>query len=164
MDKKTGKFAVEDLILVSIPTQIKNFKNQPAATGEFKEVFLPHGAVWELAIISPDKTEFVLLREFVEKKVRACNDYVKKNACGEFEFKTINSKESYRLRFIKEDLEEKKGIVWEELVNRNSLFIYEQINCFEQYLKQQQQDKKDERFLQKCRKEYLSVFEEQIKE
>ena len=159
MNKEELRLSVEDLILVSIPTQIKNFKNQAAATGEFKEVFLRHGAVWELAIISPDKTEFVLLREFEEKTVRLCNNYIPKNSCGEFEFKTINSKESLRLRFIKEDYEEKYGILFNDLIDRNNLYLFGQLSNCEREIREKQEEKKNEMHLQECRKKYLSLFD-----
>jgi hypothetical protein len=124
---------------------------------------VPKGEVWELEIISPDKTKFVLLREFDKGVVRECNDFIDKNSCGEFEFRGIDYKESYKLRFIKTEEEEKRSsVIFLDLESRNSMFILNQLEQFKEKLSSQRAEEQARIKLKQDRAKYLSVFNAQI--
>lgn len=164
MNKQKTLVALEDIIVVSVPTTMGDFaefitgKSQtPPST-----FVVPKGEVWELAIISPDKTQFVLLREFDKGVVRDCNHFIDKNSCGEFEFRGIDHKESHKLRFIKTEEEEKRSsVIFQDLESRNRVFISNQLELFQEKVNKQIAEEQASLKLKKDRAKYLSIFKPQ---
>lgn len=78
---------VDDLIFVSVEKELKLTKQGK----EVATINIPAGIIKELAILNANKTHFILLSEYEEKKVRPVKSYVSTNLTGEYEFEKPNA-------------------------------------------------------------------------
>lgn len=82
---KDFKVDIKDLILVSVDKKFKDYAEKSLGF-YLDEEFIPRGKVKELAILNRDKTRFVLISEFEERKIRTVSKFVQINSVGEFDF------------------------------------------------------------------------------
>ena len=145
------RFHKDDIILVSMPTKLKNLYTYIGVDGRLWNLQAPKDSVFEFAILNKEENRFVLLREIEQKIICEVNDFVPKNSTGEFDFKkpsfvaeTQNAVSSI-FSITTEEME--YGIAFNRLTVINKNFIKFELQTYEQ-----------EYLAEKVRQERLSLL------
>lgn len=153
---KDFKVDIRDLILVSVDKKIKDYAKQ-AKGFDVGEEPIPRGKVKELAILEEGKTQFILISEFEELKIREVKHYVPLNSVGEYDFEKveINLKNGQNAFMISEE-EIDFGVDFSDLKERNYAFVQTQFKVFLREWSKAKVDAVKRRILQKNREKYLN--------
>ena len=158
MNIKEMRFSLGDFALV---TQKRVLKDYNVSVGQFfglkEDSPIPCGAVYELALINPQATKFVLVRD-LEKGGPVQN--FKGNAVG---FRIDGQKMPKELtellakHFSKED--KRLGVEFHSLETQNALMISHQLHHYNNERQMQPLYEKKHKLVAESRKEYLEIFE-----
>ena len=158
MNIKEMRFSLGDFALV---TQKRVLKDYNVSVGQFfglkEDSPIPCGAVYELALINPQATKFVLVRD-LEKGGPVQN--FKGNAVG---FRIGGQKMPKELtelvakHFSEED--KRLGVEFHSLQTENSVMISHQLHHYNNERQMQPLYEKKQILVAKSRKEYLEIFE-----
>lgn len=158
MNIKEMRFSLGDFALV---TQKRALKDYNVSVGQFfglkEDSPIPCGAVYELALINPQATKFVLVRD-LEKGGPVQN--FKGNAVG---FRIDGQKMPKELtellakHFSEED--KRLGVEFHSLETENSVMISHQLHHYNNERQMQPLYEKKQILVAKSRKEYLEIFE-----
>lgn len=158
MNIKEMRFSLGDFALV---TQKRVLKDYNVSVGQFfglkEDSPIPCGAVYELALINPQSTKFVLVRD-LEKGGPVQN--FKGNAVG-FRIGGLKMPKELTELLAKHFSEEDKrlGVEFHSLATENSVMISHQLHHYNNERQMQPLYEKKQKLIAKSRKEYLEIFE-----
>ena len=152
------RFHKDDIILVSMPTKLKNLYTYIGVDGRLWNLQAPKDSVFEFAILNKKENRFVLLREIEQKIICEVNDFVPKNSTGEFDFKkpsfvaeTQNAVSSI-FSITTEEME--YGIAFNRLKEINKNFIKFELQTYEQEYLAEKARQERLLLLNQCREYY----------
>lgn len=156
-------FDEQDLILVSVPTEVSTLCKYADKKQGMLGGVTPAGEIFELAVLNKKEDKFMLFRDLPENKyvikiIHDVKDFVPKNSTGEFDFKrpnfVVEIPQGVSKIFTVTRTELEQGIFYDTLTSINKRYLDWQLTNYGKKITQQAQKRSRLQFLEECKEQY----------